>query len=131
MLYTKSIYAPKSDSDGIRISVMSRHTLEDGITPDPKITTSSYDYWLKILAPTDRSVGDYYKRGLPFEEYSKRYKTHLAKKEISPTIESLARQALIQNITFLCVEESAEKCHRKILAEICQTYQPTLKVEHR
>jgi hypothetical protein len=30
---------------------MSRHTLEDGKTPDPKITSRSYDILKKELAP--------------------------------------------------------------------------------
>lgn len=64
MIYTKSILKPKEESDGIRISVMSRHTLNDGITSHPDINESSYDEWLKILAPSDQLVGDYYKRSL-------------------------------------------------------------------
>ena len=51
MLKTKSILYDKEDTDGLRISVMSRHTLNDGITPHPEITDSSYNQWLQILAP--------------------------------------------------------------------------------
>ena len=40
-LYTKSILKPRSSRDGRRISVMSRHTLEDGVTQDKRITEKS------------------------------------------------------------------------------------------
>ncbi|MDO8516766.1 MAG: DUF488 family protein [Nanoarchaeota archaeon] len=131
MLYTKSIYKPKLDSDGLRISVMSRHTLNDGITLDPKITNLSYDLWLKILSPPDKLVGDYYKRGLSFEEYKEEYLIYLSEKDIRIEVEKLSKQALEQDITLLCVEESAEKCHRKILAEECQKYYSNLRIMHR
>jgi uncharacterized protein YeaO (DUF488 family) len=131
VLYTKSIYSSKSDGDGLRISVMSRHTLNDGITPDPKITCDSYDLSLKILAPPDKLVGSYYKNKLCFKEYKEKYVKYLAKENICSIVEDLSKQALIKDITLLCVEESAEKCHRKILAEECQKYFPNLNVEHR
>jgi len=131
MLYTKSIYKPKLDSDGLRISVMSRHTLNDGISPDLKINESGYDLWLKILSPPDKLVGDYYKKGLSFEEYRKRYLVYLSEKNIGMEVEKLSKQALGQDITLLCVEESAEKCHRKILAEECQKYCSNLRIRHR
>jgi len=54
MLFTKSIYKPVSVLDGQRISVMSRHTLEDGVTPDPRINSDSYYAYLKILAPLEK-----------------------------------------------------------------------------
>jgi uncharacterized protein YeaO (DUF488 family) len=131
MLYTKSIHKPKSDSDGLRISVMSRHTLEDGITPDPKISNASFDSWLQILAPRDKLVGNYYKRNLPFDEYERKYVEYLEKQEVRIEVQNLAIKALNQDITLLCIEESPNNCHRRILAEICQIYQPKLKVEHR
>lgn len=131
MLYTKSIHKPKSDLDGLRISVMSRHTLNDGITSDPKITQSSYDLWLRMLAPPDKLVGDYYKRRLSFEEYEKKYLAYLSKSDMGIEVEKLSGQALERDITLLCVEESAEKCHRRILAEECQRYHQNLRVEHR
>lgn len=132
MLYTKSIHKPKSDSDGLRVSVMSRHTLNDGITPDPQITYLSYDLWMKIFAPQEKLVRDYYKRGLPFEEFAKRYLAYLSKEHIRLAVERLSfRAAFEQDITLLCVEDSAEKCHRRLLAEECQKYNPELRVEHK
>jgi hypothetical protein len=48
MLYTKSIYKPKYLDDGLRISVMSRHTLSDGKTDDPKLLTRNMIFIIKF-----------------------------------------------------------------------------------
>lgn len=61
MLFTKSIHKPVQPEDGYRISVMSRHTLSDGKTPDPLITGKSYIEWWKDLAPRDTLVGAWYR----------------------------------------------------------------------
>jgi len=62
MLYTKCILSEREISDGIRISVMSRHTLNDGKTPDTRITKDKYDEWIKFLAPKSKLVRDYHKK---------------------------------------------------------------------
>lgn len=55
MLFTKSILKQKEKGDGIRISVMSRHTLNDGIILDDRIAKHSYDEHLQILSsPNNR-----------------------------------------------------------------------------
>ncbi|HLD79134.1 MAG TPA: DUF488 domain-containing protein [Candidatus Nanoarchaeia archaeon] len=131
MLYTKSIIKPKISGDGLRISIMSRHTLNDGVTPDPRISADSYEVWRKDLAPPAKLIGDYYKRGLPWTEYERRYLAFLQQADISSKVQELARDALVQDITLLCIEEDAAQCHRRLLAEECQRYQPQLQVEHK
>ena len=69
MIRTRCILAPKELTDGVRISVMSRHTLNDGVTPDLRITRKLYDIHLPLLAPNPRLIGDYYKRDLPWEDF--------------------------------------------------------------
>jgi uncharacterized protein YeaO (DUF488 family) len=54
---------------------MSRHTLQDGVTPDPRIV--AFDAWWQDLAPPPKLVGAYYKRGLPWAEFEAAYKDHL------------------------------------------------------
>lgn len=130
MLNTKSILKSKNSRDGLRISVMSRHTLNDGITPDTRITIDSYDKWLKELAPPDRLVRDYYLRKLDWNEYSKKYLSFLRQEQVSSKVKELAKEALEKDITLLCIEEIPNFCHRRILAEECQRYEPTLKVEY-
>ena len=74
---TKCIKAPASFEDGIRISVMSRHTLADGVTPDPEIRPEMFDQWWPELAPPPRLIGSYYKRGLSWAEFGEEFRKHL------------------------------------------------------
>ena len=127
-LYTKCILASKSRRDGLRISVMSRHTLDDGFTPDLRITQESYDQWMPDLAPLPQLIGAY-KRGMPWEIFEERYLAHLERRERE--VRRLAFCSRILNTTLLCIEESADRCHRRLLAEACKRYVPSLKVVHR
>lgn len=126
MLKTKSILYDKEDTDGLRISVMSRHTLNDGVTPNLKITNSSYDQWLQILAPPAKLIGDYYKRGLPWEQFEQKYFDYIRSSNLKTEVQKLAEQSLDSVITLLCIEESPEFCHRRLLAEECNRYQSNL-----
>lgn len=126
MLKTKSILEPKEDTDGLRISVMSRHTLNDGITPHPEITPSSYDVWLQCLSPPAKLLGDYYKRGLPGEQFEQRYLEYIRQPDVLIEVKELAKKSLDSIITLLCIEKSPDYCHRRLLAEECKKYQPLL-----
>ena len=128
MLKTKSILAQKEDSDGLRISVMSRHTLEDGVTIDSRIKQNSYNIWDKELAPPAKLVGAYYRGELSFEDFYTKYQRHIRSDEMRSKVKFLAKEALTKDITLLCIEEKPEKCHRNILAKECQKYEPNLKV---
>lgn len=131
MLYTKCILMPASLDDGWRISVMSRHTLNDGITPDPRIQVSGFNEWLLRVAPPAVLVGNYYKRGLSWEDFENRYLDHIRQPHIFELVRGLARGALVSDITLLCIEDTAEYCHRRLLAEECQKYEPLLRILHR
>lgn len=131
MLSTKSILAPKEISDGLRISVMSRHTLNDGVTSHPLIDSLSYDLWMPIFAPPARLLGDYYKRGLPWEQFEIQYIGYMQKPEVQIKVEELARLSLEMAITLLCIEDSPKNCHRRVLAEDCRRYQPKLALRIR
>jgi len=122
------MFSRKSARDGRRISVMSRHTLNDGITPDKRIKPGSYHGWEKKLAPPDRLVGSWYKRDLQWEKFEEGYLNHLRTPAISAVVESLARRALEEDVTVLCAETKPERCHRKILAEECKRKEPKLIV---
>lgn len=131
MLYTKSILKEKSPEDGVRISVMSRHSLNDGITPDNRIMKDSFDKYLPILSPPSKLIGDYYKSKLNWEDYEIKYFEYLRKPEIILIVRRLAKRAIQQDITLLYIEDTAEKCHRRLLSEECQRYEPTLQIIHR
>ena len=122
MLKTKSILYDKEDTDGLRISVMSRHTLNDGITPHPEITDSSYNQWLQILAPPVKLIGDYYKRDLPWEQFEQKYLDYIRSSNVQTEVQKLAERSLDSVITLLCIEESPENCHRRLLAEECKRH---------
>ena len=124
MIKTKSIILPKEDSDGLRISVMSRHTLNDGVTPDLR----SYDLWMPIFAPTPKLIGDYYKRNLTFEKFEQRYLEQIRKPEIQNQIRNLIELGTYSTITLLCIEDSPENCHRRLLAEECKNWRRSLEL---
>jgi len=127
-LKTKSILAPIEKDDGYRISVMNRHTLDDGITPDKRITYEMYGEHKKTLAPSAKLLGDYYKRGLNWDEYEKRFKKEINNPETIKILKEISKKALKENITLLCIEEKPDFCHMRLLAEECKKLEPKLEI---
>ena len=127
-LFTQSIYVPSS-ADSLRISVMSRHTFSDGLTPDLRIT---YDLWLQDLAPSNRLVSAWYRGELSQEQFTTDYLAHLQQNPQRHTLDLLIE--LVMDIKrkpiLLCVEPKGEFCHRQVLAEYCQRLEPRLSVAH-
>jgi uncharacterized protein YeaO (DUF488 family) len=128
-LFTRSILTPRLETDGVRVSVMSRHTYNDGITPNPEITSDLYDEWCPELAPNPELLGDYYKRGMSWNDFAEAYERLLDSSVKSRMVKKLAEIALFGNITLLCIEESPENCHRRLLAERCKSIEPRLEIE--
>jgi len=116
MILTKCIKNPIEPSDGIRISVMSSHTI-DGIIPDTEITENMYDIHIPELSAPNKLLGDYYKRGISWSEYETRYLEHIR----TPYIQSIIINILSKYdiITFLCIESDDSMCHRRLLKEEC------------
>jgi uncharacterized protein YeaO (DUF488 family) len=108
---SKSIHAPIDDSDGIRISTMSRHTLSDGVTPDPLITDKSYDWWLSELAPPAALVGAWYRGEVSWENFTKYYNLFLTLPVQQHYIQVLVDLSQMSVVTLLCVEENSDECH--------------------
>ncbi|MDR0369233.1 MAG: hypothetical protein LBH96_01515 [Candidatus Peribacteria bacterium] len=97
-LKSKCILSPIEEQDGKRISIMSRHTLNDGITPDIRITPNLYQEHNKKLAPPSKVIGSYYKHKINFKTYSEKYLEYL--ESISEDIiHSLILPATKQDIT--------------------------------
>ena len=128
MLYTGCIL--NDNAVGTRISIMSRHTLNDRVTPDIRITDSSYDEWLRILAPSDRLIGEYYGNSMYWGEFAARYTSEINDGAKVRAVEGLALRAIEDDVTILCIEDSHETCHRGLLAKECQRYFQHLKVIH-
>ena len=130
-LFTKSIIKEKEPNEK-RVSVMSRHTREDGITPDERIIEGvTFDEWRKEFAPPGKLVGAYYRKEVPWEDFEKLYLEYLRSDEIRPKVEAFAKRCTEETITLLCIEDTADKCHRRLLAEELQKYQPKLKIIHK
>lgn len=127
-LYTRAIKAPKRNGDGKRISVMSRHTLRDGKTPDPEITNEMYDEWRKELGPPPKLIGAYYRHEISWDEFARSFREYLA----LPSVESLLRDLITlahnSSVTILCVEDTPEYCHRRLIAEQCSLLNSTLTI---
>ncbi len=105
---------------------MSRHTLNDGVTPDRRITSDLFDEWRTEFAPPLKLIGDYYLRNLPWKEFEERYVNYL--RSIYNKVKLFGREALEKDITLLCIEETPERCHRKLLAEARKQIYPDLEV---
>lgn len=128
MLLTGCIYQPSGNE--LRVSVMSRHTLDDGKTPDPNIEegTSWHIHWPE-LGPPPRLIGSYYKRGLPWEEFERQYLEYLrTDPRAVEAISRLITRSRIGDHIILCKEETPERCHRRLIAEYCQKLAPELIV---
>jgi len=130
-LFTKSIIKEKELGEK-RISVMSRHTKEDGVTSDERIIEgATFDEWQKDFAPPAKLVGAYYRKEISWEEFEKNYLEFLRSEEMKVKVKDFARRCTEETITLMCIEDTADKCHRRLLAEELQRYQPHLNIVHK
>lgn len=125
MLKTKCIKAPVSRDDGIRISVMSRHTLRDGVTPDVEILPENFDLWWTELAPPLPLIGAYCRDKL-WDKFEAGFKEYLL--SVETELRELVVLARSTTVTIMCVEVSPEHCHRRLIAEACNKMCPELEV---
>jgi len=72
------------------------------------------------------SLGDYYKRGLSWEQFEQEYLNYIRQPSVSVEVQKLAQRSSDCVITLLCIEESPVYCHHRLLAEKCKRYQPKL-----
>lgn len=138
MLKTKCIYLPPAAADGLRISIMSRHTLDDGQTPDPRIGPGAYQLHWPRLGPPSTLIGQYLRREIGWPEYQRQFLFYLGKPEQRRLLKELVRLARRSNVTLLCVESADEldadgllHCHRRLVAETCRRIDPSLDIEIR
>lgn len=127
-LKTRCIKEPQCLDDGLRISIMSRHTLNDGKTPDKNITKESYDEHWPLLSPPPTLIGAFYKRNLPWKDFEKTFKEYLESPEVHAILIKLIDLALVRNVTILCIEKTPEQCHRRLVAEKCKEIDNRLNI---
>lgn len=132
-LHTVSLFTPlEIDRGRIRISVISRPTLDDGITPDERIKEGlTHHEWIKDFAPPPKLIGSYKRREISWEEYEKKYLEFLRSSTMLEKVKALASRCMREKITLACVEEKADFCHRRLLAEELQRYEPELIIVHK
>ena len=100
------------------LTIMSRHTLNDGITPDPRITNYTFHWHAFHLGPPTKIIGAYYRQEITWEEFSKSYLDYVSSDSLcKSTIELMIELSKYHDIEFVCIEETSEKCHRRLLAE--------------
>lgn len=129
MLKTRSIKAQKRADDGVRISVMSRHTLIDGITPDPAIVPGTYDEWQKTLAPPPKLIGAYCRGKIGWDDFERLFRDYLLLPHVEVFVRRLIRRAEQSVVTIMCVEDDPAHCHRRLIAETCKAINPFLEVK--
>lgn len=128
VLKTKSILVPKSVDDGLRVSIMSRHTLNDGKTPDERISVDVFDDWWKALAPPSKLIGQYYREKMPWEEFAKQFNVYLQLPEVHEILLRLIELVRTQDVTLMCIEDAPEYCHRRLVVERCSELDLSLEV---
>lgn len=113
------ILKPRELGDGLRVSVMSLHTLNDGKTPDHRID-GMYDIWMPELSPGKKLVGSWYKGKISWEEFKNEYREKLNSMDCKFMIHLLKNRIIpkYETITVMCIEENPEECHRSILLEV-------------
>jgi uncharacterized protein YeaO (DUF488 family) len=79
-----------------------------------------------LLAPTEDLLAAYRGKDLGWEEYERRFLELIAERRIDKTLD---RQMLEQAV-LLCSEASAEKCHRRLVAQYLQARWGNLQIVH-
>jgi uncharacterized protein (DUF488 family) len=135
-------FAQKSAEDFFRLLVSSKVERLIDVRLNNKSQLAGFanrkhlPYFLKIhgigyfykpeLAPTKQLLDDYKKHKVTWEQYELEYKKILLKREISKVID----WQLFNNSVLLCSEPSAEKCHRRLLAEYLAELRKNISIIH-
>lgn len=132
IVYTKSIIKPKELSDGTRISIMSRHTLNDEKTPDARIIEgTTFDEWIKYFAPPLKLIGSYYKNEVNWKEFEIKYLEFLRTDNLKLKVKLFSERCKKETITLMCIEDEAEFCHRRLFTEELKKYNSDLIIIHK
>jgi uncharacterized protein (DUF488 family) len=81
---------------------------------------------LKILAPSPELLKNYKDKKVSWEEYEIEYNQYLASLRFNDFI---SRKELDSGC-FLCAEPTAEKCHRRLVAEYIQSHMDNVEIIH-
>lgn len=110
MIKTKSIYAPKSNGDGIRI-LITRHYPRG-------VKKEHFDKWIRELSPSKDLLTEYKKGDLNWKKFQTTFVKQMNNTQSKEILSSLANVAKNKNITLLCYEKDGENCHRHIIQNL-------------
>ena len=132
-LHTVSLFTPlEIDQGRIRISVISRATLDDGITPDERIKEGiTHHEWIKDFAPPPKLIGSFKRGEILWKEYREKYLEFLRALGQKEKVQKFAQRCRQEKITLACVEEKPDFCHRRLLAQELQRYESELIIVHK
>ncbi|OPZ95085.1 MAG: hypothetical protein BWY74_00051 [Firmicutes bacterium ADurb.Bin419] len=80
------------------------------------------------FAPTKEILDNYKNKKITWKDYEELYNSILAKRNINKWLEEHYKLNF-EGICFLCSEEKADKCHRRLAAEYIAKNYPDLKIE--
>lgn len=124
VLRSKCIVAPIEEDDGKRISIMSRHTLNDGKTPEERLLVPGvFDEHMPEFAVPIEVIRKYYStkdNKITFDELAVKYNEYIVTQR--DKVIALIQRALVENVTVLCIEPEEEKhiCHRSLFMKYVQ-----------
>lgn len=90
-----------------------------------KLHKIKYEYKPEY-APTKELLNGYKNKNITWKEYKNIYIEILKEKNITKDIE----WGVFDNAVLLCSESTAEKCHRRLLAEFLRKANSALKIKH-
>jgi uncharacterized protein (DUF488 family) len=80
-----------------------------------------------LLAPTQELLDSYRKHGAAWESYEWEFLGLMAQRRVE---ERLDPALFEQHSVLLCSEPTAERCHRRLVAEYLQKHWPDLSITH-
>ena len=78
------------------------------------------------LAPTKKLLDGYKKKLISWQEYERQYINVLVEREVIDKID----WSVFEHAVLLCSEPTAERCHRRLLAEYLAQNNSVIKIKH-
>jgi len=114
LIKTKSIYALKNKSDGVRI-LITRYWPRG-------IKKENVDKWHKDLSPSKELLKNYKANKIEFQLFEKLFREEITgNTHVHDLCKGIAIEAAEgKEITLLCYEKEEANCHRKIIKQLCE-----------
>ena len=90
-----------------------------------QLANIDYEHQLKF-APSKELLGEYRKKEISWDEYTEEYIGLLDERNIRKEVDIVG----LHECCLLCSEHTAEKCHRRLLAEYLQRLNSSIEIIH-